>query len=148
MDTDILTQLVHARLTLLVELHEILARQAALIGAGDLTRLFSLLAIKQRTLNELVSTDRKLDPFRQQDPEQRVWRSADDRARCRAMVEQCERLLQEIARMERHGEVELVRRRDRVAATLQGMHGAKQAYQAYGESEALAGGHFDVSCDT
>src|SRR5262245_46737952 len=81
METDVLSQLIENRHDLLVELYQLAKRQPDAIRAGESNRLLSLLAAKQRLLHELLRVDRLLDPFRDQDPERRIWRSAADRER-------------------------------------------------------------------
>ncbi len=96
-----------------------------------MTSLMDVLAAKQRPLVTLQRIERALDPFRKQDPERRVWRSAGDRAQCAEQVKQCEILLAEIVSQEKCCEVALIRRRDEAAARLQGAHLAGHARQAY-----------------
>ena len=79
----------------------------------------------------LQRIERALDPFRNQDPEKRVWRSADDRAQCAEQLQQCETLLAEIVSQEKCCEVALIHRRDEAAARLQGAHLAGHARHAY-----------------
>src|SRR5688572_8848531 len=131
METDFLAQLIDARHHVLVQLQELARQQAVLVQDGDMTRLMSLLAVKQRLLNTLQDHERKLEPFRVQDPEQRLWRSNADRQRCREVAEHSELMLGEILRVERQCETELIQRRDDAAKLLQGAHSAARATQAY-----------------
>jgi hypothetical protein len=147
-ETDILVRLVDSRYTLLANLAQLVEKQAELVRTGDIGRLLSLLAVKQRLLGELVQVDRQLDPFRAQDPEQRSWRSPADRQSCRAVVERSDELLRDITRIERQCEEELVQRRDTAALQIQGMHGAARATQAYGAAVEIPGTHLDLSCET
>jgi hypothetical protein len=147
-DTEVLARLVDARHGLLASLRELAGRQVELVQAGDLARLIQLLAVKQRLLNKLVQVDRQLDPFRAQHPDQREWRSAAERQRCRNAVEHSDELLREITRIERQCEAELVQRRDEAALQLHGMHGAAQATRAYGAAQEVPGTRLDVSCES
>src|SRR5690242_2358093 len=96
METDFLSQLIDQRHGLLVQLRELARQQCVLVHDGNMIRLMSLLAVKQRLLNTLQEYERKLEPFRLQDPERRVWRTPTDRQRCREAAEQSESLLSEI----------------------------------------------------
>lgn len=148
METDVLATLIASRCELLSQLWKLSQRQAQLVQSGDMPRLMSLLAIKQKLLNELQKLERHLDVFREQDPDRRVWRSPIERQRCRENAEKCELLLKEIIRVERECEGELVKRRADTAALLQGAHSAARASQAYAAPVENFGSHFDVSCET
>ena len=77
--------------------------------------MLDVLAAKQRVLNDLQRVERALDPFRDQDPESRVWRNAEARADCARLLDECERLLQETVEQERQSEAALTVRRDEAA---------------------------------
>ncbi len=94
--TDILMQLVRARYTCLVQLRDLGRRQLELIDQGNVSGLLDVLAVKQKPLHDIQRIEKALDPYRGQDPERRQWRSADDRAACARLVEQCDALLAEI----------------------------------------------------
>jgi hypothetical protein len=147
METQRLAQLIDARHGLLVELRQLAERQADLIREGDMGRLFSLLAVKQGRLNELVRVDRQLDPFRAENPDDRCWHAPGARESCRELVARSAALLEEITRIERTCESDLIQRRDATAAVLQGMHQGSQATQAYGSMEMISGSQFDMSCE-
>lgn len=133
LDTDILADLIGNKHRLLVQLRELARRQLELIEANDLTQLLKLLASKQKLLTELQSLERQLDPFRNQEPETRVWRSADDRDSCALLASQCEAIRAEIVQAERMSETRLTFRRDEAASRLQGVHQASQVRHAYAQ---------------
>lgn len=147
LETDILADLVQQKLALMLKLHQLGRKQLELIEANDLTQLLKLLASKQKILTTLQSHERQMDPFRTQDPESRVWRSAEDRDRCAAAAAQCERLREEIVRAEQVSESRLTFRRDEAASRLQGLHQASQARHAY--TQPMESGHrqLDLSSD-
>lgn len=147
METDLLTELICRKQQLLVQLRDLSRRQIALVGEGETTSLLGLLATKQTLIDELRSTDRRLDPFREQDPEQRRWRSPEDRRRCQAVSQACATLLSEIMLLDQHSETDMQRRRDAVAERLQGTHSADQARHAYARSAPLSRGQLDLSSD-
>jgi hypothetical protein len=129
--TDLLSQLVRARLTCLTQLRDIGLKQMELVRDGNMTALLNLLSAKQRPLTELQRIESALDPFRGQDPEARRWRRAEDRAACARHVKECEAMLREIIAQEKECETTLVRRRDDAAVRLQGIHSAGLARGAY-----------------
>jgi len=146
--TDRLTELIDGKRAVLMQLRALARQQLDVVGQGDLSRLLSLLAAKQALLAELQRVERDLDPFRDEDPAARQWRSADERQRCRQAAEQCHLLLKEIVLLETQGESELVHRRDDVAARLQGVHQAAQARNAYTAAPAAVHGPFDMSSES
>jgi hypothetical protein len=148
MDTEVLAQLIDNKHELLVQIRQLSVRQVELVEADDMARIIHLLAIKQRLLAALEETERRLDPFRQQDPEQRVWRSTAHRQRAREVSGRCDALLQEIMTMEKGCESQLFRRRDEAAGQLQGVHRSSQVAHAYLGTSDASGRQFDASCET
>ena len=51
----------------------------------------------------LQELERELKPYYAGDPDQRVWRSPDERARCAKQASECNTLLEEIVRLEKLG---------------------------------------------
>jgi len=131
LETDILAQLVANRLECLSQLRALGTRQLGLVAEGDLTALLRVLAGKQRLLMRLQSLEAELAPFRNEAPEDRVWREPADRVRCARMAEVCTVLMAEILEQERQSESQLQTRRDEASTQLHGMHRAGQAYDAY-----------------
>ncbi|MBN2477090.1 MAG: hypothetical protein JXB62_20955 [Pirellulales bacterium] len=131
METDALAELIAKKHACLVQLRDMGRRQLELIDAGDMTALLDVLAVKQRSLWKLQQAERALDPFRDQDPERRHWRTPEDRRRCAEQLRECEALLSEIVSQEKCSEGVLMRRRDEAATRLQGAHLAGQARGAY-----------------
>lgn len=147
METDLLIELIGKKQKALVQLRDVSRRQVAFIGDGDVTSLLGLLAEKQTLIDDLRRTDRLLDPFRQQDPESRRWRSPEDRRRCQQASESCASLLSEIMLIEQHSETDMLRRRDLAAERLQGAHTADAARHGYARSAPLTRGQLDLSSD-
>jgi len=129
--TETLANLIREKRDCLLTLRDMGRRQLELIDEGNMTALLEVLAAKQRVLNTLQRVDRALDPFRDDDPEQRVWHSPDERRRCAEQLQQCETLLGEIVSQEKCSEGALIRRRDETAERLQGVHRANRARGAY-----------------
>ena len=148
MQTDLLAQLIERKQQVLSQLWQLSQRQLVLIAQGDLNGLLGLLAAKQKLLVVLQQVERELEPFRQQDPDRRVWRSPAIREQTRQRAEQCQKLLSEIIRVERECEAEVIQRRDSAATRLQGAHAAAQARQAYVGSGVVRSGQLDLSSET
>ncbi len=117
-------------------------RQSDLIADGDIQRLLSVLSAKQTLLSELQKVQQRLEPFRQQDPESRTWRSLPDRQRCRTLVERCEALLGEIMMIEKQSESEMAQRRDAALSRLQESHSSAEATRAYIRAPVTAARQF------
>jgi hypothetical protein len=144
LDTEILAQLVRAKRSCLVQLRNMGPKQMELVEQGNMTALLDLLSAKQRPLTELRRIELALDPFRVQDPEQRCWRSPEDRAACARQVEECQRLLREIMTREKQCEAVMVRRRDEAAVQLQGFQAAGQARGAYAAASQVEVSQLDM----
>ncbi len=134
--TELLAERMDQKLALLVQLRDLGLHQAALISAGDMNQLLKLLSAKQRLLAALQSVERQLDPFRNDDPEARIWPSAEHRRRCAVAANACEQLLGSIVAQERESESQMQRRRDEAAARLESAQFNAQVHHAYlGEPE-------------
>jgi hypothetical protein len=115
----------------LTQLRDAGRRQADLIGRGDTASLLKLLAAKQQWISTLQSLEHELTPFYVQDPDQRDWRSQQDRARCGQQVAECNALLEEIVQLEKQGAEMMTTRRNEVALQLQQAHADAQVRSAY-----------------
>jgi hypothetical protein len=129
--TDILKDLLRIKRECLLQLRDAGQKQLELIDGGDMASLMDLLSAKQRPLAALQRIERALDPFRNQDPRLREWRTDADRMQCSEQIKECETLLGEIIRQEKICEAALIRRRDEAAVQLRGAHLAGYARQAY-----------------
>ena len=129
--TDQLCRCILRKHELLVQLHDLARRQLEVVASEDTDRLLSLLAIKQPLLGELQRLERELDPFREQDPQQRVWRCSEDRRRCQVIADRAAQLLQEVMQLERQAETAMIAQRDQTALQLQTSGHAIAARQAY-----------------
>ncbi len=147
METDLLSDMISKKLAILEQLRSLSGRQSDLIAQGDIQRLLSVLSAKQTLLAELQRLQQQLGPFRQQDPETRVWRSPQDRERCRRLVARCEALLSEVMSIEKQSESEMAQRRDAARARLEGSHAPAEATRAYLRPGVPARGSLDLSSD-
>ncbi|QDU93970.1 flagellar export chaperone FlgN [Lignipirellula cremea] len=149
MDTDRLAELIDAKREVLTRLRQFARRQVEVVAEEDLTRLFSLLAAKQTLVDELTRLETELNPFRNQQPEDRVWRSPEARDACRESVQSCEAIYRELLLLEKQGAADLSERRDHIARQLDGAHSAAKARRAYGHEAATrpAVSAFDCTSD-
>lgn len=146
-ETDVLAELIGRKHECLTQLRDLGLRQDALIASDDMSRLLQLLGVKQRLLGELQEIERGLDPFRQQDPEARQWRSPAARESCAQALRGCESLLAEIVAHEKQSETELRRRRDETAAQLEGFHATSRTRGAYAAGGKTDSAHLDLSSE-
>ncbi len=147
-ETDLLVELIGKKLGILEQLRDLSRRQSDLISDGDIQRLLAVLSAKQTLLAELQKIQKRLEPYRKQDPDTRTWRSPDDRERCRQLAERCEALLGEIMLVEKQSESEMARRRDDAIARLQGAHSSAQATRAYVNSPGPRNSTLDLSSES
>lgn len=148
MDTDVLAQLIEAKRQLLEQLHQLAVRQSSLVEAEDMTRLLSLLAVKQRLLESLQAVEQQLAPFYEEDPEQRPWPTPERRQEARLAADRCNELLGLIMQVEQGCDSRLRRRRDEAATRLHHFHASQHVTQAYLDVPGESGGQFDASCET
>ena len=130
-NTERLTALVMSKQQVLEILVQMSRQQLALIDAGDMTTLLKLLAGKQTVITHLHHIERELTPFRDDDPEQRVWMSSDHRTACQARAQQCNALLAEAMELERRAEIAMHQRRNATAAALSNLQAGADAKAAY-----------------
>lgn len=129
--TERLAELIARKHQVLVQLHELGRRQGELIETGDTTLLLRLLSVKQTLIGALQESETALGPYRDENPDDRVWASAEHRERCAAQAAACNELLREIVSMEQHGADSISERRDQIANQLQEVHHAAQVRGAY-----------------
>ncbi|MCA9105591.1 MAG: hypothetical protein KDA83_09215 [Planctomycetales bacterium] len=129
--TDKMASLIASRHRTLSELRIVAARQYKVIEAHEHSKLMELLAIKQGLINRLIDCDRDLDPYRQQDPEDRQWVSDQKRDQCRVMIEESSQWLDDIKRLEAAAELLARELRDEVSQQVDEVANRSQAVNAY-----------------
>jgi hypothetical protein len=129
--TEQLTDLLRLRHEKLSQLAFLSRRQIELIDSGDLGTLLKILSAKQQLLADLQGVERRLDPYRDQQPDQRQWSSPAAREQCAKLANECELLLGEVFQLEQRSAGGLQQRRDEAARKLQGLHSAQEARGAY-----------------
>jgi hypothetical protein len=145
-ETDLLAELADRRHGLLEQLRALGRRQLELIEQGDMTQLIQVLSVKHHLLAEVQQVEKRLDPFRTQDPKARNWRSAQVRERCAERFVESDELVREILEHEKLGELRLRQYRDEAAARLQMAHAAGHARTAYADAIVHAG-RLDLSTE-
>lgn len=129
--TEQLAALIAQKHEVLVQLRAVGGRQTELVASGEVAGLLKLLAAKQHLINRLQELERELKPYYAGDPDKRVWRSADDRARCAKQAAECNSLLEEVVQIEKHGAEKMTERKNEVAQQLQQVHAASHVRNAY-----------------
>ncbi len=147
-ETDLLIALIAKKQECLAQLCDLGARQLELIDDGDLTQLLKVLSAKQHVIGALQGIEKDLDPFSNQDPSERQWRSTEDRTHCAEQAAACQHLLGEIVLKEKESESRLTKRRDAVAVQLHDAHVAGKARGAYFAQSGLKTGMLDVTSDS
>jgi hypothetical protein len=133
---DKLAELVAKRHTCLAQLHRLGMKQAELIATGEMSSLMRLLSAKNQLIVALQSLEKQLEPFQNQQPEQRQWSSPALRQECQTLAEECRRLLEGVMQMERENEQQMTLRRDRIAHQLSSLQSAETARRAYQASQS------------
>jgi hypothetical protein len=144
-DTQQLSALMERQLNVLSALRMLAVQQSECLGVDQVELLLSLIARKQPLIEEFLQIHAELKPFRDQDPDLRVWAGAVDRTRCRELLESCNKLHQEIVRLESHALGELELNRNAIAAQLQDCRDATLASTAYLTDSILAEGSLDLT---
>ena len=129
--TEQLAALIAQKHEVLVQLRAVGVRQTGLVAGGEHAALLKLLAAKQHLITRLQELERELKPFYAGDPDKRVWRSPDDRARCAKQANDCNALLEEIVQLEKLGADKMNERKNEVAQQLQQVHAATHVRNAY-----------------
>lgn len=131
-ETDELAQLIAQKHDLLSKLQLLSRRQLQLAGHSDhITDLMRVVAAKQTLIESLLNVDRRLDPHRQCDPEDRQWRSPLDRHRCSVATRECQAMLDELKQMESEAEDRVRANRDEISRSLQTTQGSTAALDGY-----------------
>lgn len=129
--TETLSLLVRRKHNCLVQLVDLGRQQQAVVAGGEVNDLLRILGAKQLLISTLQEIERELEPYRHDDPERRVWRSAEDRAACAGLVAECETLFRYVLTLERDSEQHLIRRRDDAHERLVHSRAAESVQGAY-----------------
>src|SRR3954465_11288436 len=92
--TEQLAALIAQKHEVLVQLRAVGVRQSDLAGSGEIAALLKLLSAKQHLITGLQELERELKPYYASDPDKRVWRAPDERARCAKQAGESNALLE------------------------------------------------------
>jgi hypothetical protein len=94
----------------------------------------------------LHAIDQQLAPHKQDVAADRLWRTADHRARARQLLDDCAVGLARLIAAEQEAEDQLIEQRQRIADQLQSANHGARAFQAYQSTAVATGltGHVDV----
>ncbi len=144
-DTQQLSALMERQLNVLSALKILAVQQAECLGADHVELLLSLIARKQPLIEEFLQIHAQLKPFQSDDPDKRVWTDNPSRQRCRELLDGCNKLHQEIMRLESHALGELEQNRNAIAAQLQDCRDATLASTAYLTDSILTESSLDLT---
>ena len=147
MSTTQLANLMSRKRQVLQLLSDLARAQLTVIESGDTSKLLRVLSAKQPLAEELQRVDGELAPYREEDPEQRVWSSPAARQQCQADVVACEELLTNVLKLEQTSEAALIAQRDETSRQLEQLDAAQNATQAYGGYEPMPVSQFDFTAD-
>ena len=136
LETQRLSELIERQFELMHALLLLAQQQSECLGTDDVEVLLSILARKQPLLEELLALQLDLKPFREQDPEQRIWSSLSSREHCQEKLLKCSQMYQQIVQIESTALSTLELHRNAIAAQLQDGRDATLANTAY-STEAL-----------
>jgi hypothetical protein len=129
--TAVLAALMSQRRKCLLQLRELSVRQAQIIASSDASDLLRLIAAKQQLIAALQGIEKRLAPYHAQNPEERVWLSAEAREQCAADGDACRKLVEEVMALEQQGERQMTKRRDAVAKQIGTVAAAGRVRDAY-----------------
>lgn len=129
--TDQLFELIRKKHQVLSQLREVGLRQLELVEGGDVSTLLTLLGAKQQLITGLQTLEQELAPFYSEEPDRRIWHSAEHRAECARKADQCNMILKEVVALEKRVAERMSARRNEVAEQLQQAHNANHVRGAY-----------------
>ena len=132
--TQLLYDLILEQRKILLELKHFAETQLQIVQENELGKLVSLLATKQQAIQRLQDVDRRLTPFRDQDPDSRQWSSTEQRDECRRMANECPRLLADAMKLEQASEEILTQQREQVTQQVDQSVARSQAAASYLQS--------------
>jgi hypothetical protein len=133
--TEQLAALINQKHEVLVQLRAVGVRQTGLVANGEVAALLKVLSAKQHLITRLQELEQLLKPFYAGDPDKRVWRSPEDRARCAKQANECNVMLEEIVRLEKLGAEKMNDRKNEVAQQLNQVHAAAHVRNAYQQQQ-------------
>jgi hypothetical protein len=137
-DPATLLELLQQQRDLYAQLHELSSQQSELIAQGETEQLLSVLSQRQALVEQLTQINGRLSPYRDHWSEVAERLPAGDRDRLRRLLDEVQRLLQEILDRDETDRAQLDSARQRVGERLQQAPQAGMARKAYGQAGASA----------
>jgi len=132
--TKKLQELGDLKLHLLRAARELSIQQVEVMQSDDVATLLTVLSRKSEILDTLKTLQKELDPYRNQEPEDRIWDSPDEQASCRKTFEQIDRLLEELSQMDNLALDQMTQQRDAMASQIAQFATAEAVQNAYASS--------------
>jgi len=106
-------------------------RQLEIAEAGNATVLIEHLGLRQQLWHEFERLDQQLAPHKGIPPEQRVWKSAEERQQTEAVLNRCKGLLEQILANDQISMETTAARRDEVGEQLRRIQRSTTVAPAY-----------------
>lgn len=132
--TKKLQELGNLKLHLLRSARELSIQQVEVMQSDDVATLLTVLSRKSEILDTLKTLQKELDPYRNQQPEDRRWDSAEGQAACRTTFEEIDRLLEELSQMDNQALDQMTQQRDAMASQIAQFATAEAVQNAYASS--------------
>jgi hypothetical protein len=132
--TKKLQELGSLKLHLLRSARELSIQQFEVMQSDDVATLLTVLSRKSEILDTLRTLQKDLDPYRDQQPEDRQWDSAEERLACRKTFEEIDRLLEELTQMDNRALEQMTQQRDAMASQIAQFATAEAVQNAYATS--------------
>jgi len=136
--TKKLQELGNLKLHLLRSARELSIQQIEVMQSDDVATLLTVLSRKSEILDTLKTLQKELDPYRNQEPEDRIWDSAEEQASCRKIFEEIDRLLEELSQMDNQALDQMTHQRDAMASQIAQFATAEAVQNAYASSFLLS----------
>jgi hypothetical protein len=129
-----LIDLLHQQRAIYQHLHDLSDRQSQLVAAGNAEPLLSLLAQRQRLIDDLTQLNGQIEPYKQNWPA--LWAHLDGSSRqaIQSLIDEVQRLLQLIVQQDEHDRQALASQRDHTATQLHQIRTGSVANRAYGKT--------------
>ncbi len=132
--TKKLQELGSLKLHLLRSARELSIQQFEVMQSDDVATLLTVLSRKSEILDTLRTLQKDLDPYREQQPEDRHWDSEEERLACRKTFDEIDRLLEELTQMDNQALDQMTQQRDAMASQLAQFATAEAVQNAYASS--------------
>jgi hypothetical protein len=132
--TKKLQELGSLKLHLLRSARELSIQQFEVMQSDDVSTLLTVLSRKSELLDTLRTLQKDLDPYREQQPEDRHWDSEEERLACRKTFEEIDRLLEELTQMDNQALEQMTKQRDAMASQIAQFATAEAVHNAYASS--------------